>query len=135
MILNSVGGIMPRKCSVGGCTSNYVRKGVPTEKVTVYGFPSDEVERQRWISAMPNILPKVTPTMGVCRLHFPRDVKMKRIKGHNIPVDPPSIFAGIPPSFCVQTPNHHRDLERRCVTSEKRNAMKMSYSGSKIMIL
>ncbi len=103
MILNSVGGIMPRKCSVGGCTSNYVRKGVPTEKVTVYGFPSDEVERQRWTSAMPNILPKVTPTMGICHFHFPRDVKMKRIKGHNIPVDPPSIFAGIPPSFCVQT--------------------------------
>ena len=54
---------MPRKCSVGGCRSNY---DTETEKVNVHGFPADSVEQQRWIDALPNILPTpVTKNMAV----------------------------------------------------------------------
>ena len=41
---------MPKKCNVYGCRGNY--RGEPCTKVVL--FPTDEVERNRWIEAMPN---------------------------------------------------------------------------------
>ena len=41
---------MPKKCNVYGCRGNY--RGKPYTKVV--SFPTDEVERNRWIEAMPN---------------------------------------------------------------------------------
>ena len=41
---------MPKNCNVHGCRGNY--RGEPYTKVV--SFPTDEVERNRWIEAMPN---------------------------------------------------------------------------------
>ena len=41
---------MPKKCNVYGCRGNY--RGEPYTKVV--SFPTDEVDRNRWIEAMPN---------------------------------------------------------------------------------
>ena len=41
---------MPKKCNVYGCRGNY--RGEPYTEVVP--FPTDEVERNRWIDAMPN---------------------------------------------------------------------------------
>ena len=41
---------MPKKCNVYGCRGNY--RDEPYTKVV--SFPTDEVERNCWIEAMPN---------------------------------------------------------------------------------
>ena len=48
---------MVRKCSVGGCKSNY---DTEIEYVEVHGFPSDEDGKQCWINVLPNVLEKIT---------------------------------------------------------------------------
>ena len=59
---------MVRKCSVGGCKSNY---DAESEYVSVHGFPSDEEEKQRWIDTLPNVLGKISSNTVVCVKHWP----------------------------------------------------------------
>jgi len=64
---------MPRKCSVGNCTSNYHSS---EQNVRVYQFPSDPALRERWLSTLPNIVSDVTQNMGICELHWPAESPM-----------------------------------------------------------
>ena len=58
---------MPRKCCLGGCNRNY---GTEKEYVKAHRLPSDPDEKQRWINALVNILPKEpTQDMVVCVKH------------------------------------------------------------------
>ena len=80
------------KCCVGGveggCRSNYESE---KEAVKVHSFPSDPIERQRWVNALPNNLAKPpTKDMVVCIL--PPNYKTYSKKGHQVPFDPPSVF-------------------------------------------
>jgi len=59
---------MPRKCSVGNCSSNYSSN---SEKVKVFMFPRDEDDRNKWISALPNIIKEVTENMGIYETYQP----------------------------------------------------------------
>ena len=59
---------MPRMCCVYDCKSGYRSCA---EKVTVYRFPSNLIERQRWVDAIPNKLDHVNlNTAGVCQRHW-----------------------------------------------------------------
>ena len=58
---------MPLKCCVTGCTSNYAT-GDPT---AVYRLPNDQVERSRWISAIPRENIPDTKYTVVCANHWP----------------------------------------------------------------
>ena len=50
-----------------------------TNKLTVYGFPSDPVKRQLWINALPNKFPNgVIKNMGVCQFHWPHDAPKEK---------------------------------------------------------
>lgn len=91
---------MPRKCSVYGCNTNYFG----ADKGTVYQFPKDEAEKQAWINSLPNRDFNWTKEKGVCYKHWPAD-KRTRIApgGWEIPVEPPTIFDGVPNS-CVPQP-------------------------------
>ena len=60
---------MPRKCSVGECRSKYL---INPMKVTVYSFPTDKEEWERWVNALPNKIEKATKYMGVCADHWPK---------------------------------------------------------------
>jgi len=101
-----VGATMGRKCSVGGCKTGYdSQKGA--EKVTLYGFPSDETECRAWIASLPNILSyeKVSKSknISVCALHFPQNVPLVRRGSKLVPTVPPSIFPNVP-SSSIPTP-------------------------------
>ena len=44
---------MPSKCCVIGCKSNYDTSVKTEGYISVYHFPEDKGERDRWISAVP----------------------------------------------------------------------------------
>jgi hypothetical protein len=88
---------MPRKCSVFGCRTNYSN----AERGTVYAFPSDEAERNRWIAQLPNRDFIWTPSVGICSKHWPSNFPTR--KAHNgipLPAEPPTVFPNVPPS-CI----------------------------------
>ena len=84
---------MPYKCCVYNCSSNYITaKG---EYVTVYRFPKDIVERDRWIKCLPNKIFVYSESKRVCCKHWPSNAKMKNIRGgSSVPIDAPSVFEG-----------------------------------------
>ena len=85
---------MGRKCCVEGCKSGYdsenKNKKTPSN-VVMHGFPADYDDCQSWIKALERHKP-VTKFIGVCSLHWPADVKLKRVGRHTYPSLPPSIF-------------------------------------------
>ena len=82
---------MPRKCSVGGCDTNFaseLKKREANEKIPVYGFPEDYQERCSWITALPNkekTVHNITRHMGVCGRHWPEGVRMRKRNRHLVP--------------------------------------------------
>ena len=70
---------MGKTCAVGLCSSGCKKhKGVK-----IHGFPDDPEECERWIEALPNILPpgKKLDNVGVCVKHCPVDHPTYRVKG------------------------------------------------------
>ena len=90
---------MPLKCCVPYCKSNY---DTTSEKVPVYRFPKDSDECDKWCKAIPRANLKLTYWTVVCRKHWPQSCKLKCSRGKFYPVDPPSVFEGIPKS-CLTT--------------------------------
>ena len=97
---------MGKKCCVFGCKTNYVSKKVEVavetkendDNISVYRFPKDHAERERWINSIPNKSLKVNDDTVVCRLHWPEDAVMFKRYGKDRPKHPPSLFKGIPKS-------------------------------------
>ena len=113
---------MPRKCCVGKCRSMYAGTA---EKVKVYGFPSEKEEFDKWVKAIPNQLEKGTKYIGVYEKHWPVGFASIKIKRCERPVNPPSLFKGIPNSFRPQTlVSTSRNIKKRKVDSDSRNSQK-----------
>ena len=111
---------MPRKCSVGECSSRYLTN---PEKVTVYGFPSNKEECYKWVKALPNTIKEPTRYMGVCANHWHVGFPKVKVKGSERHRDPPPVFEGIPKSFCPQTlVSPPRDIKKRNVDIDSRNS-------------
>ena len=57
----------------------------------MYKFPKSAEERKLWKENLPrqSNLDNITQWMGVCRLHFSPDVRMKKLGLNERPVDPP----------------------------------------------
>ena len=93
---------MPWKCCVGSCRSGYDAvkhsdENATLEKNSVFAFPKDMENQQKWLKALPNIVSIVTPYIGICRNHLPKDAKMKAMPGGVCaPVEPQSIFSNVP---------------------------------------
>ena len=75
---------MPRKCCTffNGecCRTNYAAtKTKPLEGGTLYKFPENPDERQRWIQSLPNQSKslKITNNIRICYKHFPPDCPKK----------------------------------------------------------
>jgi hypothetical protein len=80
---------MPYKCCVYGCKSNYATG----EKRTVFSFPAEESERQRWIQCLPNRGFVWTENKRICELHWPVNCEKRPSKsGVQIPITEPSIW-------------------------------------------
>jgi len=60
--------------------------------------------------------------MGICALHWPEDATFEKVKGHLVPLDPPSIFPGCSSSFVRQlTQSNPRRVEERRISLTQRN--------------
>ena len=92
---------MPKHCCVENCKSNYDSQNA---NISVYRLPKDTDEKDRWISSIPrHPLYKFTSNTVVCQLHWPTGFATKSAHGKQRPVNPPSIWPGIPSSN-VPTP-------------------------------
>ena len=89
---------MVNKCSIFGCNSNY--RNQPYVKVV--SLPTDEVERNRWIDAIPNERSSLLKLkkIYVCEHHF--YCEWVSAKGGKRPSQPPSIFPGVQKSCLKQ---------------------------------
>src|SRR5437867_4079358 len=86
---------MPFKCCIYGCTTNYRKR----KAGTVYSFPADTKERDRWIQAIPNKNFKWTASKKICRNHWPPNTPTRLARsGSAIPTEPPSVFESVPAS-------------------------------------
>ena len=106
---------MPSTCVVTGCKSNYLSVIKVEGSTSVYHFPENKTERDRWISAKPqddlvSKFPdydlvefetvdgkqrkkrKKKPNLVVCRKHWPDETLMIECQGKNRPINPPSVF-------------------------------------------
>ena len=80
---------MVKKCCVYGCNVNYLSTLNKNENAskTVYRFPKDKDERQRWIDVVGKINANLKVTsetlLVVCELHWPHGYETVRKKGKN----------------------------------------------------
>ena len=102
------------------CKSNY---DSTEEKVTVYSFPKEASEQERWVLSLPNkLICKISKNIGVCAKHWPVDCAKVKVRGeHEVPVGAPSLFGEMRKSCSPQTlSTKPRNAEIRYVTSEAR---------------
>lgn len=76
-------------------------------KPKIFSFPDDEVEKENWKKACPNIFSSDNTKLYACEWHWPDDYDtISPIKGSHIcsrrPKNPPSLFENIPVS-CSRT--------------------------------
>ena len=58
----------------------------------MYRFPSDNVEREKWIKAIPNSNLDVTKYTVICELHWPPNFDTVIVRGgKRRPKNPPSV--------------------------------------------
>ena len=103
---------MPRHCVVYGCRGNF--KWEPYTKTV--SFPSEKETRQKWRAAMPNDPASLLEEIWVCVTHF--EGEWATARGGRRPINPPSIFPGIPKSCLKQVQNKQRPT--RCGSAEMR---------------
>ena len=74
------------------------------EKVSIYRFPPDEEEKNKWIKAIPRANLTVNNNTRVCRYHWLADCTTFIVsRGKERPTETPSIFDDIPAS-CLSSP-------------------------------
>lgn len=108
---------MPKRCAAYGCRGNY--RGEPYSHMV--RFPSDAVEREAWINALPNKKGSVThrKDLFICASHFSCAWQISR--GGKRPVGPPTIFPGIPNSCIKRFHAKPRNKNALSQTREKRS--------------
>ena len=114
---------MGKKCFVKGCRSNYDQSKAKSdvlrqknnninngEKVRLFGLPpiTKLDERNRWIKAIPfaneNSISELRTNPHICIKHWPKGFPVKSERGKERPVNPPSVFDGIPTSSIPSQP-------------------------------
>ena len=91
------------------CKSNY-KTGT---KATTFRFPSDDAQREKWVSAIPRKRKtlKITKNTVVCEKHWPDGYESYVHYGKLVPIDPPSLFNGIPAS-CIPSQSKRRTTKK-----------------------
>lgn len=109
---------MGKKCCVYGCKTNYKSKKSSSDvpKVPVFRFPTEEVEKEAWILAIPNDQLRVSKESVVCEVHWPAGYETITKNGKLRPKFPPSVWPNVPASQ-VPTPAPPRRQTRRSTCS------------------
>ena len=61
----------------------------------MYHFPKDEIEKEKWIKAIPKANLRVSKDAVVCAIHSPSDFEVIKVNGKSRPKYPPSIWPGV----------------------------------------
>ena len=84
LVFLSVIFIMPVKCCVPGCRTNYDSPKTDADtapqgqsKISVFKLPKDPVRRQQWVSKIPRKDWTPSDSSGVCELHFKQEDILK----------------------------------------------------------
>ena len=91
---------MPLKCCVPKCSSNYKPSGC---NVSVYKFPREESEKNKWFMSIPRLNCTVTKLTAVCKLHWPDEAEFTLCSDKLRPIHTPSVFPNISKS-CFSSP-------------------------------
>ena len=88
------------------CNSGY--KSCP-EKRTVYRFPANPVERQKWLDAIPTVVDHLKiQHLGVCILHWEDGFPVSKKGRYPSPAIPPNKWPASIPESCIRTPSAPR---------------------------
>ena len=79
------------------------------------------ISELRGINALPNKVENLTDYMGICEKHWPPNFPTVRVKGHDLPLNPPSVWS-VPDSFYRQLKSPDRDVKKRCIDVESRRS-------------
>ena len=121
---------MPKKCLVPGCRSNYdpprtnkrkyqaedkENQDIEKSHVPVFRLPLDVEDKQRWVATIPLIdkekIMKLKEPV-ICIKHWPVGFPTKSVNGKIRPVEPPSVFEGVPISQIPTPPSKPRTTKR-----------------------
>ena len=91
---------MPLKCCVPKCSSNYKSSGC---NKSVYKFPREESEKNKWFISIPRLNWTVTKFTAVCKLHWPDEAEFTLCRGKLRPIHAPSVFPNIS-KRCLSSP-------------------------------
>ena len=105
---------MPKKCCVFACRTNY--KDQQNDKISVYRFPKDQDERERWRKSIPNANLKVTDNTVICQKHWPSDFETIAVHGKIRPKNPPSVWPCVPSSQIPTTSTVPRSTKKTSST-------------------
>ena len=98
---------MARKCLIPACTSNYgPLKGDSMKAkhyVRVFRFPKKAADMKVWIRALPYRDLNVNSNSVICVKHWPENYPTVKLRGKERPLNPPSVWPGVPES-CIPTP-------------------------------
>lgn len=95
---------MARKCTIPQCKTNYLsKKNASSKKIPVFRFPKDKKEIEKWKKSLPYKDMTVTNNSVICELHWPSSYPKKKIHGKFRPLNPPTVWPGVPKSL-IPTP-------------------------------
>ena len=103
--------VMPWKCCVSSCSSNYKSDGKYT---TLYRLPREPEEREKWTEAIPNFTSSDASLLNfrICRNHWPDNTPLRKISGGSSrPILPPSVFSCLPASEWTPKPQQRLPKE------------------------
>ena len=108
---------MVKKCCVARCNGNFDGRN----KVSVFRFPKDPEENQRWRSAIPRENIPTSVDTVVCERHWPQNYEFILVRSKKRPIHPPSVFPNVPDSVIPTAPPKPRPTSIAC--SSTRNIL------------
>ena len=97
----------------------YSSEKLKSDKISVYRFPKDEPEKEKWIKAIPNANLRVSKDTVVCALHWPPGFEEIKVNGKSRPKDLPSIWPGVPHSQVPTSSLSPRPTKKKACSSTR----------------
>ena len=86
------------------------------KKTSVFRFPQDSNENERWRKAIPRDNIPLSNDTVVCAAHWPDNFELKMVRGKRRPIHPSSMFKNIPPSMIPTPPAKPRETTKACTS-------------------
>ena len=112
---------MVKKCCVFNCNGNYNEEN----KEKVFRLPSEEIERKRWLAAIPRDNTPDSKDTVVCERHWPQNYSTITLFGKLRPLNPPSVLNCVPSSL-IPVPYQTRKTKKAFSAAREKVVDEMS---------